>query len=176
MKRLIPLAIVLLFGAATTTHAFYFGASYLNTNAEFDRALDNFDTDDSAYKFYAWYRAFRFVDLEATYRDLGAHVDMTGVDRVAVDLEAYDVAARGVIPLGNRLSIFGRVGYANVSREGTLDLDGVVSSIDTDDWELTYGAGAEFKLGQRFGLRAEWEEYDVDETLNSFSAGAFFRF
>lgn len=176
MRRLVPMMVLLAGGAWTTAQAAHFGASFVNTEAEFREAVDTFTTDDTSYKLYAGLTAFKFIDLEVSYRELGRHVGTAGTSRLAVDLEVYDLSALVVLPVGQRLAVFARGGYANVSQKGELDLDGVISSIDDDEWELTYGAGLELKLGKRFGLRAEWEEFDAAEALNSLSAGLLIRF
>lgn len=48
--------------------------------------------------------------------------------------------------------------------------------MDADDWELLYGVGVGLKLGERFGIRAEWESWDVETSLDAYSLGAFVRF
>jgi len=48
--------------------------------------------------------------------------------------------------------------------------------VDADDWELLYGVGVGLKLGERFGIRAEWESWDVETSLDAYSLGAFVRF
>jgi OOP family OmpA-OmpF porin len=177
MKRLIPLALVLLMGISTVAQAeVYVGAGYLSTDSELETAFDDFDTDDSSYKFYGGFNFAKFLGFEASYRDLGTHQQTVNTSIVDLDLEALDISARGRLPLGKRATLFAKVGYANITAEGSFDFNGVIESIDDDEWEMLYGAGIDVNLGDRFGLRAEWEEYDIDDTLNSFSAGAFFRF
>ena len=178
MRRVLPL-IVLLCGLTTGTSqaAFYVGASYLSIDSEFETAFEDFDADDSAWKGYAGFTFFKFLAFEASYRDLGTHKDIVKSSSIIVDLESFDASVRGVLPLGKRISLFIRAGYANITREGEVGSSGSpLISFDEDDWEAMYGAGIDIQLGNHFGVRAEWEEYDVDGSLNSFSAGAFFRF
>jgi OOP family OmpA-OmpF porin len=177
MKKLIPIAIVLLMGMSAAAHAdFYVGASYLSTDAEFETAFEDFDTDDSSYKFFAGFNFAKFFGIEASYRDLGTHQQTVGLNMIDLDLDAIDLSARAKLDIGKRLTVFAKAGYANIGASGSFDFDGVPEDIDEDEWELIYGVGVDVNLGGRFGLRAEWEEYDIDDTLNSFSAGVFFRF
>ena len=173
MRRVLPV-IVLLCGLTTSAPqaAFYVGASYLSTDSEFETAVEDFDTDDSAWKGYAGFTFFKFLAFEASYRDLGTHKGVVNSSSFNADLESYDASVRGILPLGKRISLFARAGYANITTKGTLD----AGSLDEDQWEPVYGAGVDIQFGNHFGVRAEWEEYDVDGSLNSFSAGAFFRF
>ena len=177
MKRLIPIAIVLLMGMSSVAFAdAYVGASYLSTSAEFDTAFDNFDTDESSYKFFGGFNMGKFFGIEASYRDLGSHQQTVGSSMIDLDLDAYDVSVRGRLAIGKRFTAFAKAGYANISASGSFDFGKLVESVDEDEWELLYGVGLDINLGERFGLRAEWEEYDIDDSLNSFSAGAYFRF
>ena len=154
----------------------YAGASFVTTDSEFDVAVDNFDTDDSGYKLYAGKTFIRFLAIEAGYRDLGSFRESSATNAVDADIEVWDLSARGILPLPGRFAVFARAGYANVSVDGTLDLGTVTTDFDEDDWELFYGVGVEIEFGSHLGLRVEWEEYDVDASLNSLSAGAYIRF
>lgn len=153
---------------ASTAHAgFYAGASYVQTDSEFETAVDEFEADDSSFKVFAGFTFLKFLGVEASYRDLGKHSDSGGAGSVDVDLTAIDLSARGILPLGRVVSLFAKVGYANIQSDG---------DIDVDEWEPLYGAGIDIHLLKWIGVRAEWEEYDIDESLNSLSVGAFFRF
>jgi OOP family OmpA-OmpF porin len=179
-KRVVPLAAALLAVAvasgARADTAFYVGASFVQTDSEFETAVDNFEADDSSFKIFGGFNFIKWVGVEASYRDLGTHSDTSGADSIDVDIEAFDVNARGILPLGKVIGLFGKVGYGLISTDGSLDVGGSISDFDEDDWELMYGAGVDVYIFKRLGLRAEWEEYDVEDSLNSLSVGAFFRF
>ena len=75
MRRALPLAVLLtVLCFAGVAHAeFYLGASYLTTDAEIEEAFENFDTDDSAYKFFAGF-TIGYLGYEWTTRnELGGH-------------------------------------------------------------------------------------------------------
>ena len=153
MKRFALAAAVILIGFATTNAgALTVGASYLSTDAEFDSAVSNFDTDDAGYKVFFGFDFIKFFGIEA-----------------------FDASVRGVLPL-KIVSLFVKAGYANISTDGSLNAGSVATSFDDSDWELFYGAGIDVNFGEHLGVRAEWEQYDVDDSLNSLSLGAFFRF
>jgi hypothetical protein len=180
MKKLVILGGVWLAVAALATPAsagtFYVGASWLSTDAEFDTAVDNFDTDDSGWKVFGGYDFARFLGVEASYRDLGTFDQTIGTNSISADLKVYDVEARGILPIGKALELFAKLGYGNISADVSTS-DGITSfSDDDDEWEILYGVGVSIKLGEAFAIRAEWEEWDVDTSLNGFSVGACFRF
>ncbi len=163
-------------GAPARAEGVYAGASWLSSGAEFDTAFDNFDTDDSGWKVFAGWDIVKFVGVEVSYRDLGSFSETSGTNFVNADITAYDGAARGILPLGKHFEVFAKIGYSSVS----VDLesgDGTsLVSGSSDEWDLFYGLGVGLKFGERFGVRAEWEEWDVDTTLNAFSVGAFLKF
>ena len=155
---------------------FYVGASWLSTDAEFETAVDNFDTDDSGWKVFGGWDIIKFLGVEASYRDLGTFDQTIGANTFSGDLTVYDIEARGILPIGSALELFAKAGYGNVAIDFETS-DGITTvSGDDDDWELFYGVGVAVKLGKGFAVRAEWEEWDVDTSLNSFSVGAAFRF
>ena len=151
------------------------GASLINTDAELDTGLEQFEADDAGWKVFAGYSILGSLGVEASYRDLGNLSDSGANGGVDFDVEVFDVSVRGILPIVRVLNLFGRVGYANISTEGTVDVQGVLSDFDEDDWELFYGFGVDVNLTSRFGLRAEWEEYDTDDSLDSISLGGFYR-
>ena len=173
---ILSLAILMVGSFASPAMAGYVGASFVQTDSEFQTAVDNFDADDSSYKFYLGGRISRLFDLEISYRDLGTHQQTIGLNTVDVEITAYDLALRGLLPVAKRISLFGKAGYARVEFDGSLDVGGLVESFDSDDWDPIYGVGFDIKLTDSIGLRAEWEIYDVDDDLNSLSAGAFLHF
>jgi hypothetical protein len=177
MRRLIPIVIVTAaFFAAPAWAGFYVGGSFLSNNAEFEAAVEEFDTDDSGWKIFVGWDIWKFFGLEASYRDLGTHADSSAAAALATDITAGDISARGVLPLGKVVELFGKVGYANIALDGNLEILQQDNRINESDWELMYGAGIGINLGKHFQIRGEWEVYDVETTLNSASLGAVIKF
>jgi OOP family OmpA-OmpF porin len=178
MIRLIPIAIIAFCCFALPAQAGpYVGASYLSNSAEFDDAVGDFsfDSDESGWKIFAGWNIIRFVGIEASYRDLGTHSATEGDDFINADINAFDIGARGILPLGKRFELFGKVGYAKINEDGVYDINDVPDTFDSSSWELMYGVGLGVKVW-KVTIRAEWEEYDVENSLNSFSLGAAFNF
>ena len=177
MKRLIPIAIVALCCLAIPAKAeFYVGAGYLNNSAKFeDTGNFSFDSSESGWKVFAGYNILKFVGVEASYRDLGSYVESDVLNAINADIKAYDISARGILPLGKLIELFAKVGYSNVSADGTISMGLTEESFDESDWELLYGVGIGFNFG-KFGVRAEYEAYDVETDLDSISLSGLFRF
>ena len=153
----------------------YIGASYLDTSGEFDTSSGTFSGDDSGWKIFAGYFISPNVAAEITYYDLGKFEDSQGLTAFSANVNAYDLAFRGVYPLGERFEIFAKIGYSLVEVDSTLASLGGSVSVDASDWEFIYGAGVAFKISPQFGLRAEYEGWDTDGELDAFSVGAYFR-
>ncbi len=177
MKRWIPVAFLTIAAYATSASAgMYLGASVVSTSAEFQDAAVGFDTKATAWKAFGGFTFFKFVGLEASYRDLGSHSGTSASNSVSADLTAYDLSLRGILPVGKRITVFAKAGYANISTKGSFDIADVPSYFDKSDWQLMYGVGLDWTFFMGLGLRAEWEKYDVDTSLDSLSVGAYWRF
>jgi outer membrane immunogenic protein len=176
MKRIILIAVLLLLASAANANAaFYVGASWLSIDADPEQAFDNFETDDSSFKAYAGFTFMKYLGIEASYRDLGTHTVTVGPTTTATDLEALDISALARFSMG-RVTLFGKVGYANISQDITIDNGLDIITGDNDDWELMYGVGIDVRILPHLGVRGEWEEFDLDANLNTFSAGVWFKF
>jgi hypothetical protein len=69
-----------------------------------------------------------------------------------------------------------RLGYAALSIDSTLVGPLGTTTAEATGWDLIYGVGVAFKVGQSFGLRAEWKGWDSEDSLEACSIGAYFRF
>ena len=86
----------------------------------------------------------------------------------------YTAAAflRGRLPVADKLALLGRVGY-HTTKFG-VDIEGpngFRDSMSETVGGIAYGFGAEYALGPRSAIRADYTEYDVDE-LFDLDAGA----
>jgi len=177
VKRLIPLAIVALCCLAIPAKAeFYVGAGYLNNSAQFEESGNfSFDSSESGWKVFGGFNFLKFVGVEASYRDQGSFSESDALTTIKADIKSYDIAARGILPLGSLVELFAKAGYANLNSDGYIDQGLTSASFDESDWELMYGVGVGLNFG-KFGVRAEYETYDVDTDLNSVSLSGLFRF
>jgi outer membrane immunogenic protein len=153
----------------TETSGFYVGGGVGQFNAgiddvdEVDDAVDGWDDDDTAYKFFAGYRLNRFVSFELDYINLGepsgSVVPGFNVDASVDGFAPYIV---GTIPLGPYFEVYGRLGYyfydANVNREN--EIDGRVE-LDEESEDLVYGAGIGANIGEKLNVRFEYEKFDL---------------
>ena len=97
---------------------FYIGGGAGQFNAhiddvdDVDATVDEWDEDDTAYKFFAGYRLNRFLAFELDYINLGEPsgnvVPGFNVDSSVDGFAPYVV---GTIPLGRFFEVYGRAGY-----------------------------------------------------------------
>jgi OOP family OmpA-OmpF porin len=176
IKRLILPSLFLAVSAVTAQAGFYVGASVTSTDSNLQAAGENFGSDETGWKAYLGWDFLSFLGAEAGYRDLGSFSDSSTEGQVAYDVKALDVAARAFLPIGRLFNLYGKAGFANIAWDGRIDLGDEIENFDEDNWELFYGLGVEFNLGDRFAVRAEWEKFDASDNLTTLSAGALFRF
>lgn len=177
IRRIVPIAVMLFLCATGGAFAdIYIGASYLDTSTKFSSSTEDFNTSNGGYKAFIGWNFVRFFGLEATYRDMGSQDESSGSDSVKADLKGYDLSARGILPLGKIINLFAKAGYVDVQVNGSLDSGSTPEDLNSSDWKVYYGAGIEFNFGKHISLRGEYEDFQVDQTLTSASAGILFRF
>lgn len=142
----------------------YLGASVGQATYEDDGMAD---VDESTgFSMILGYQASPNFALEAAYVDFGS-ADFEH-DLVTGEVEASTIALSGrvIAPLGEKASVYARVGMHKWDGEGTVHAFG---SRDYEGNGMLYGAGLSFKPGQsiEFGLEfTKYEDVDVD-TVNA---------
>ncbi len=178
----------------------YYGAHVGNTEQTFfqqDPQLQNilianpYDDAESAnaYSFYGGFRPNNNFSLELGYSDLGretldsrpsgALLWKPGSFIADIETEGLFVSGTGSLPLGDTSSIYLRAGLFN------LDMDTAANSFTSSEFgaitrpNLFYGLGADYEFNKSFGIHAEWERYNYnnsEEDVDLFSAGLKFNF
>ncbi|SRR5688572_1001957 len=128
-----------------------------------DATVDDWDNDDTAYKFFAGYRMNNFLAFELDYINLGepsgSVVPGVNLDAAVDGFAPYVV---GTIPLGNWFEVYGRLGYyfydATVGVENEIDGR---AEFDEESEDLVYGAGIGAKIGEKLNVRFEYERFDL---------------
>ncbi len=167
MKRTLGVAVVLVAAlmlfTPTSDAGIYAGASVTQTALDVDDV--DFDEDDTGLKVFGGWTFFKFLGLEAGYYDMGSPEN----NQIKADLTAFGLSARGILPIGEHLELFAKVGYMAWDLELNLG--------DSDDTDVIYGAGAAWVFGGHLSIRAEYEILDVGGAdVDLFSLGAAFRF
>ncbi|MEO5692069.1 MAG: outer membrane beta-barrel protein [Usitatibacter sp.] len=140
-----------------------------------------FDDKDSGFRIFGGYRFLPWLGVELNYADIGAsrlRTDVQTIDApfntgaVVLDRKISGFGADLVFsaPLGERASIFGRVGAVQSRLEANAKLSGLINftSGNTLDRERTttvnetvtrFGLGADYMLSRNLGIRLDWERW-----------------
>jgi hypothetical protein len=133
--------------------------------------------DDRSYKAFAGVGLGRSFAFEVGYHDFGNR-QLEGILDFGYDLDltAYSASVLWVFPL-RQIDLFAKGGWMRWEEDGTtISLIGIADHNETGS-NLLFGGGVLFALGERFGLRAEWERFDFDAGAeNALSAGVELRF
>ena len=111
---------------------------------------------------------FAYVDLGSVgYRATATVSD--GVDEADADVGLESSAsgpilsALGILPVGERFSLFGRAGFSLLSAEGTarITLGGASDRVSQDEQKSdpVLGVGVEYSLGRYSAVRLAWDRY-----------------
>lgn len=187
MKKKIVIATfaVLGLGVAAPSYAqWYVGASVGRSHITFDNAAlaDQFldlgftsattisSTRGTGYRAFGGYQLQKYVAAEVAYIDAGrfqSHSEVTpaGVLTGSTKIDGVEVAAVGTLPIGDRFSIFGRVGAFAADTRTSYMGQGSVSTVTGGDIQerrqtrLSYGAGASYNIDRNVSVRADWSRY-----------------
>ncbi len=111
---------------------------------------------------------FAYVDLGSVdYRASATVSDGVNQDDADVGLESSAngpvVSVLGILPIGERFSLFGRVGLSFVDADGTarVTLDGISQRASQSSQKIdpVFGVGAELSLSKHFAIRLAWDRY-----------------
>lgn len=136
------------------------------------------DDEDTGVKAFIGVQPIPQIGIEAFWVDLG-EARATGPfgNRFDVSADGIGVALLPTIPVSRTFELYARLGY--FAWEADTDLRVAGGSVrDSDDGsDAVYGLGARLLLSDTFGLRGEWEQYELDdEEVSLLSVGAEFRF
>jgi OOP family OmpA-OmpF porin len=116
--------------------------------------------EDTAFKLIGGYQFHRNIAAEIGYGMLA--------DKGGTEVTSLEVVAVGMFPVMDRLSVIGKLGFANVEFES--------GPISEDSTELTYGVGVQYDFTRNLGARAQWQRYDTDNEVDLLSVGIVYRF
>ena len=102
------------------------------------------------------------LEVEGSYVDLGSPEADSAGGRYAADVEALDVFAVGMLPLGIA-DLFVKAGMVSWDVELTSDLAELPDSVSEDGTDPVYGIGFQLRFSS-FAVRAEVEYFDIEAT------------
>jgi len=102
---------------------------------------------ESAWRLFGGYRAHRNAAVELGFADLG---EMT-LGGTPVNSDAWELTGLGILPLSERVSAYGRLGFYRGEARGGGFIE--------NNTDLTFGLGAQYEVNRNLGVRLEWQRY-----------------
>lgn len=172
---LAALTLLLAVNLASADEGFSVGASVARASVEAKGLGQTVDGNADGSRIFASYMFTRRFGIEAGYSDFGRPNDNTIAPNVQVESNSYDLYAVGVQPVSEKLDLFGKIGFVSWNTEIEEDETTEVSSSSTD---LALGFGGEYRVSERFGIRAEfdWIDSNTSGAVQLVSLGGVFRF
>ena len=150
------------------------------------------DNRDTAYKFFGGYQLNKNFALEAGYFNLGefgytATTVPAGTLSGKIKLQGLNFDVVGMLPLVDKLSVFGRLGLNYAQAKDNFTNTGAVPAPTNPSPSKTAanykaGMGVQYDFTQSFGMRVEAERYRIDDAvgdkgdIDMYSLGLVYRF
>lgn len=149
---------------------FYAGGGVGQFDVEIDNfddvvdTADDYDSDDTAWKAFAGWRANKWLALELAYVNLGSPSDEVLPDTfVTVETDGFAPNVVGTIPLGF-FELFAKAGYYWYDVEARVNSPLGDARTSDSDSTFTWSAGLGLNFLERFNVRLEYEQFDFDQT------------
>jgi len=156
--------------AQDNVSGFYAGAGVGTFDVEIDNfddvdaTIDSYDSDDTAWKAFAGWRANPYFAAELAYVNLGSPDDeiLPGTF-LTVETDGFAPYVVGTLPVGDWFELFAKAGYYWYDVETRLDTPfGSVRDSDSDS-TFTWSAGAGLNIFEHVNIRLEYEQFDFDQ-------------
>jgi hypothetical protein len=136
------------------------------------------DDDDTGIKAFIGLQPVPQLGLEAFWVDLGEVTAMDNFgDRLGISADGIGVALLPTIPVSPDFDLYARFGLFAWEVDADLQTPGGRARGSDDGSDPVYGLGGRLFVTETFGLRVEWEQYELDdEDVSLFSLGAELRF
>ncbi len=152
-----------------------------------DRFVKFIDGDDNSWSFGLGLRFGKYVAFQAEYHDFGsapgqgspcpqeAEVCIATLVPVEADSTAISVTVLPHLPLSERFSVYGKLGFVSWGSDVFAIRDGAGRLIEGfSDEDLVYGVGLRLQVAGAFGAFAEYER--IADIFDTVSLGATFGF
>ena len=177
MKKSVLCLLVVLVAATVPASAsdtgFYLGAGVGRSSIDIYKFYpslgDSLEQDNSAFKAFGGYRFLKFLAVEAGYANLGSPQGLERnvqehPERAEVSVKGWDAFAVGILPLGEVVDVFGKIGMMSWDTDITSVQDGeIIYSESATGNDAAYGIGIGFWVGPNVTLRGEGEWFKIGD-------------
>ena len=145
-------------------NGWYVGGTLGKTYVDEDIGEFRFTGNGTSYRISGGYEFNDYFGLEASYLDLGTLDDVVDIGGqmipVSATADGYSLAATGRVPMGERFSANGRVGY--YFSDGQSTVAGITEN-DPSERNPFVGVGLAYGLTEIVRLRLDVDYFDMDE-------------
>ncbi|MBT8083959.1 MAG: porin family protein [Woeseia sp.] len=136
-----------------------------------------FDETAPTMKILGGYNFNEYVAIEGSYTELfESSENVEGLD-IDVDGNVWDLSTKLSMPLNERFTPYGRLGWSYVDLTASATEDGETVRINDYDNALTWGIGTDFHMTDRLTLNGEVARTNIDEgDLDFLSVNVSYRF
>ena len=128
------------------------------------------------WKFFGGYNFNEYLGAEFAYVNAGEpEIKLGNTTLVIIDVSGFSFAGLFRYPVTSEFSIFAKGGGFIWSLEAEAKRPATTIAED-DGISYIAGLGAEYEVTENFGVRAEWERYDYDNSVDLFSFGLLYKF
>ena len=177
MKKIVVTGLLYLCSTMAQAENWYAGAAYSQLDTELNAGGFALETSPSAINLTVGRTFNKNFALEGL---LGFGLNDDGVESANFDFELKSVvgaSAVGILPLSDSLSLYGKLGLANVQYD---DSDGDAA----DAKGAIYGAGIKVNFSENIGMNVEYAQYpegeykdfDIDVETSTLNLGVVVKF
>ena len=138
---------------------FSIGVSATRAAVDVNKDGLNVSGDATGYRLFGSYMFTKHLGIEAGISSLGEPNDSTLLSNQHVETEIYDVYAVGKYYASEKLSFFGKAGFASSRTESEIGDDDETETKHSST-DLALGLGGQYDISERFGIRTEMEWLD----------------
>lgn len=142
--------------AAISAEGWYVGAGMGLSNID----AGIFDETDLGLKIFGGYQFNKYLGLEGGYSDFGTANEEDPTGRVEVDLDGFNAYVLGLLPVGDHLEVFGKLGAI----AWNADFEGFSPTVSDDGTDFAYGIGLQGSDDEHWLARLEFEAFDLEDT------------
>ena len=146
---------------AFAEQGFSAGASIGYTTLEIEDQGASVEFDDVGYKIFGNWMFTDNFGIEGGWIDFGNLSATVGGIDAEVDADGFDLFVVGALPVSETFDLFAKAGM--LSWDADFAISGTSQGSDSGE-DLAFGLGGRFKTAGGFGVRAEWEMFDIEDT------------
>lgn len=123
--------------------------------------IDRYESDDTAWKAFAGWRANQNFAFEVAYVNLGSPEDEISPDVfVEIETDGFAPYVVGTLPFA-AFELFAKAGYLVYETKARVTSPSGTTVVDDSDEDFTWSAGVGLNLFETLNLRLEYEMFDV---------------